>query len=142
MQRVPVISPDGRPLMPTKTSRARRWLKEGKAKIYSNDLNIFAIQLIGEPSGYKTQDVVIGIDPGKLFSGVGVQSSKATLLKLHLILPFPSVTKKMTARRILRRTRRGRRINRRLPYDQRDWTPPYFRRPAVPPRLTVVHSRL
>ncbi|NET06768.1 MAG: hypothetical protein F6K16_19115, partial [Symploca sp. SIO2B6] len=53
------------------------------------------------------------------FSGVGVQSSKATLLKLHLILPFPNVTKKMTARRILRRARRGRRINRKLPYDQR-----------------------
>ena len=88
MQRVPVISPDGQPLMPTKTSRARRWLREGKARIYSNDLNVFAIQLISEPSGYEIQDVVIGIDPGKLFSGVGIQSSKATLLKLHLILPF------------------------------------------------------
>ncbi len=119
MQRVPVISPDGRPLMPTKPSRVRVWLKEGKAKIYPNDLNVFAIQLIGEPSGYKTQDVVIGIDPGKLFSGIGIQSSKATLLKLHLILPFPKLTKKMTARRILRRARRGRRINRKLPYDQR-----------------------
>jgi len=119
MQRVPVISPSGHPLMPTKPSRARRWLKEGLAKIYTNDLNIFAIQLIGEPSGDETQDVVIGIDPGKLFSGIGIQSSKATLLKLHLILPFPNVTKKMAARRILRRARRGRRINRKLPYEQR-----------------------
>ena len=119
MQRVPVISPDGRPLMPTKPSRARRWLKDGIARIYPNDLNVFAIQLIGEPSGYETQDVVIGIDPGKHFSGVGIQSSKATLLKLHLILPFPNVTKKMTARRILRRARRARRINRKLPYEQR-----------------------
>jgi len=119
MQRVPVISQNGRPLMPTKPSRARRWLKEGKAKIYPSDLKVFAIQLIGEPSGYETQDVVIGIDPGKLFSGVGVQSSQATLLKLHLILPFPNITKKMTARRILRRARRGRRINRKLPYNQR-----------------------
>lgn len=119
MQRVPVISPEGRPLMPTKPSRARRWLLCGKGKIYPNDLNIFAIQLIAEPSGNETQDAVIGIDPGKLFSGVGVQSGKATLLKLHLILPFPNVTKKMTTRRILRRTRRGRRINRKLPDDQR-----------------------
>jgi len=119
MQRVPVISPDGRSLMPTKPSRARKWLKVGKAKIYPNDLNIFAIQLIDKPSGYETQDVVIGIDPGKLFSGIGIQSSKATLLKLHLVLPFPNVTKKMTARRILRKARRGRRINRKLPYNQR-----------------------
>ncbi|NET08312.1 MAG: hypothetical protein F6K16_27170, partial [Symploca sp. SIO2B6] len=108
MQRVPVISPQGHPLMPTKPSRARRWLTEGKAKIYANDLNIFAVQLIAQPSGEETQDLVVGIDPGKYFSGVGVQSSKATLLKLHLILPFPNVTKKMTARRILRRARRGR----------------------------------
>jgi len=119
VKRVPVISPDGRPLMPTKPSRARRWLGRGLVRIYPNDLNVFAIQLINEPSGYDTQDVVIGIDPGKLFSGVGVQSSQATLLKLHLILPFPNVTKKMTARRILRRARRGRRINRKLPYNQR-----------------------
>ncbi len=119
MQRVPVISPSGHPLMPTKPSRARRWLLCGKAKVYPNDLNVFAIQLIGEPSGYETQDVVVGIDPGKHFSGIGVQSSKATLVKLHLILPFPNVTKKMTARRILRRARRGRRINRKLLYNQR-----------------------
>ena len=29
MYRVPVISKEGKPLMPTKASRARRWLKEG-----------------------------------------------------------------------------------------------------------------
>ena len=39
--------------MLTKPSRARPWLKEGKAKIYPNDLNVFTIQVIREPSGYE-----------------------------------------------------------------------------------------
>ena len=119
MQRVPVLSVFGKPLMPTKPSRARRWLKEGKAKVVRNNLGIFCIQLQQKPSGEKTQEIALGIDPGKLFSGVGVVSSQATLFKAHLQLPFKNVTKKMTTRRILRRARRGRRINRKLPFEQR-----------------------
>ncbi|WP_204105367.1 MULTISPECIES: RRXRR domain-containing protein, partial [Spirulina sp. CCY15215] len=90
------------PLMPTKPSRARRWLKEGKAKVAYNDLGVFCVQLLQEPSGEETQEIAVGIDPGKLYSGVGAVSSKATLFKAHLQLPFKSVTQKMTARRILR----------------------------------------
>lgn len=119
MQRVSVLAPDGKPLMPTKSSRARRWLKEGKAVVVHNDLNLFCIQLIAEPSGRKTQDIIIGIDPGKKFSGIGLASAKATLFLAHLILPFPNVTKKMTARQILRRARRGRRINRKVAFKLR-----------------------
>lgn len=116
MQRVPVSAPDGTPLMPTKPSRARRWLRDGKAVVVYNDLNVFCIQLIAEPSGRETQEIAVGLDPGKLWSGVGLISSKATLFAAHLILPFKSVTKKMTARRILRRSRRGRRIDRKVAY--------------------------
>ena len=36
MQRVPILDQNGKPLMPTKSSRARRWFKEGKAKIVHN----------------------------------------------------------------------------------------------------------
>lgn len=119
MQRVPVLAPDGTPLMPTTPSRCRRWLRDGKAKVVHNDLGIFCIQLIAEPKARETQDVVVGIDPGKLFSGVGVVSAKATLFLAHLVLPFPNVTKKMTSRRILRRARRGRRINRNVAFPLR-----------------------
>lgn len=118
MLRVPVISKSGKPLMPTKASRARRWLRECKAKIYRNDLQQFAVQLTVDTET-KTQPIAVGVDPGKLFTGIGVQSAKATLFTAHLELPFKTVTKRMSDRRRMRRGRRGRRINRNLPYNQR-----------------------
>ncbi|WP_414582972.1 RRXRR domain-containing protein [Scytonema sp. PCC 10023] len=117
--RVPVVSKDGLPLMPTTPSRARRWLKDGKAIKRWSKLGVFYVQLTVEPSDTKTQPIVIGLDPGKLYSGVGVQSSKFTLLMLHLVLPFKTVKDRMEQRAMMRRGRRGRRINRKLPYIQR-----------------------
>ena len=119
MQRVPVISSEGIPLMPTKPSRARRWLRDSKARIYPNDLKIFAIQLTGQPSGIKTQPIAIGVDPGKLYSGVAVQSRRSTLWAGHLVLNFKCVKKRMETRAMMRRTRRSRRINRKVSYNQR-----------------------
>ncbi len=118
MIRVPVISKNGSPLMPTKPSRARCWLKQGKAKIYSNDLNQFAIQLTFETEE-NTQQIALGIDPGKMFTGIGVQSKKATLFTAHLELPFKTVRKRIAQRAMMRRNRRGRRINRKLPFEFR-----------------------
>ena len=107
--RVPVISQDGKPLMPTKPSRARGGVKEGKAKGFFKDLNQYCVQLLEEPSGKETQSISVGIDPGKKYSGVGVQSAKFTLWKAHLILPLETVKKLMEQRRMMRRGRRGRR---------------------------------
>ncbi|PSO65535.1 MAG: hypothetical protein BRC36_03565 [Cyanobacteria bacterium QH_2_48_84] len=134
LMRVPVISQDGKPLMPTKPSRARGGVKEGKAKGFFKDLNQYCVQLLEEPSGKETQSISVGIDPGKKYSGVGVQSAKFTLWKAHLILPLETVKKLMEQRRMMRRGRRGRRtyqggemnlppvslrINRKVPYAQR-----------------------
>ncbi|WP_013323530.1 RRXRR domain-containing protein [Gloeothece verrucosa] len=119
MLRVPVISKEGKPLMPTKPSRARKWIKDGKAVGKFNDLNQFYVQLIVNSSDNKTQTISIGIDPGKLFSGIGVQSSSYSLWAGHLELPFKTIKKRMEDRRMMRRTRRGRRINRHLPFELR-----------------------
>jgi hypothetical protein len=118
MLRVPVLSKSGKPLMPSLPSRARRWLKEGKAKIVHNDLECFAIQLTFETEE-NTQPIAVGIDPGKHYSGVGVQSSHATLWMAHLVLPFKTIKERMELRRVMRRARRGRRINRKLSYSER-----------------------
>lgn len=117
--RIPVLAPDGSPLMPTKYRRAEQWVQEGKADWISTDLNIYAVQLHGEPSGRETQPISLGVDPGKLFTGIGLVSSKATLLKLHVALPFERVKARKETQKILRRARRGRRINRKLPFSER-----------------------
>ncbi|MGB3654444.1 MAG: RRXRR domain-containing protein [Rivularia sp. (in: cyanobacteria)] len=118
MQRVPVINKEGYPLMPTKPSRARRWLKSGKAVIWRNKLNIFAIQLTVD-ADCNTQPIVVGIDPGKLFTGIAIQSKKCTHWLGHLFLPFQKVKDRMEQRAMLRRGRRGRRINRKVSFSQR-----------------------
>jgi len=117
--RVPVISSDEQPLMPTKPSRARGWVREGKAKGFFKDLSQYCVQLLEEPTGTDTQSIAVGVDPGKKYSGLGVQSANYTLWKGHLILPFETVKKRMEQPRMMRRGRRGRRINRKLPYKQR-----------------------
>lgn len=118
--RVPVLSPDGKPLMPTKSSRARKWLRDGKAKVIPNDLGIFQIQLIQEPSGRNHQDIVVTNDPGSKFTGVAVCSNKSVLYgcNLELIVDekenrFASIKNRMDKRRELRRSRRHRNCRRR-----------------------------
>ena len=119
MLRVSVLSAEGKPLMPTKPSRARRWIKEGKAVGKFNKLEQFYVQLLVEPLNSKTQPISVGIDPGKHFSGIGVQSANFTLFTAHLELPFKKVRERMDNRRMMRRGRRGRRINRKLPFHLR-----------------------
>lgn len=106
--------------MPTKASRARRWVRDGKAVSKWDDLGNYYVQLVDVSSGDETQPVVIGIDPGKSYSGVGVQSAKFTLFRGHLILPFGRVRARMDQRRLLRRGRRGRRIDRTKPFKLRN----------------------
>ncbi|WP_374876238.1 RRXRR domain-containing protein [Microseira sp. BLCC-F43] len=119
MLRVPVLSPSGKRLMPTKSSRARRWLKEGKGKVVYNDLGIFQVQLVNNPEEFNTQRVAVGIDPGKLYTAIGVQSAKSTLWMGHLQLPFKTVSGRMEQRLMMRRGHRGRRINRKVAFNQR-----------------------
>lgn len=119
MLRVPVISKNNLPLMPTKSSRAKRWIEEGKAVGRFNDLGQFYVQLVESASDDQTQPISAGIDPGKLFTGIGVQSSCFTLWTAHLELPFKRVRERLENRRLMRRGRRGRRINRQLPFNCR-----------------------
>ncbi|MCU0533187.1 MAG: RRXRR domain-containing protein [Hydrococcus sp. Prado102] len=117
--RIPVIAIDNQPLMPTTPARARKWVASGKAVKRWSDCGQFYVQLTVEPSGYTIQDIVVGVDPGKKYSGIGVQSAKFTLYTAHLVLPFKTVRDRMDARRLMRRGRRGRRINRQQAFSKR-----------------------
>ncbi|WP_045056525.1 RRXRR domain-containing protein [Aliterella atlantica] len=127
--RVPVILPSGEALMPTTASRARRWIKQDKAKPFWNDLGIWCVQLLIEPSGTQTQDIVASCDPGKRYSGIAVVSAKYTLFMSHLVLmgfipkqgtAIAGIKEKMSYRSMLRRGRRGRRIDRKLVFKLRN----------------------
>ena len=128
--RVPVISHDDKPVMPTTSARARKWIKSGKATPHRNKLGVFYIQLT-QPSGLKTQPIIAGVDRGKCFTGIAFQSQLATIAIFHLCLPGfykskkttkdrQSVTGKMAKRHELRRSRRARRINRSKPFALRN----------------------
>ncbi|MBW4509185.1 MAG: RRXRR domain-containing protein [Scytonematopsis contorta HA4267-MV1] len=147
--RVAVISPDGKPLMPTTPARARKWIKAGKAKGLRNKLGVFYVQLLREPSGYATQEIVAGTDRGKAFTGIAFQTKLATIALFHACLPGfyksrktskdrQSVTGKMAKRTELRRTRRGQRINREVPFNKRNHREKRFnnrRQSKIPPSV-------
>lgn len=119
-QRVPVLSLTGKPLMPTKASRARRMLKDNKAKIVQNDLGIFAIQLTHKTESEETQQISVGVDPGSHFTGIAAQSKLFTHCGFNLDLPGEKITKRIEERSTLRRARRGRRIKRTIPFKLRN----------------------
>ncbi len=62
-----VISKHGKPLMPCKPQKARRLLKEQKAKVVKR--TPFTIQLLYGSSGYK-QDVILGVDAKSNTNGI------------------------------------------------------------------------
>jgi hypothetical protein len=136
--RIPVQNPDGTPAMPTKPSRARKWVRDGKAKGCWSDIGLYYVRLITEPATRNIQPIVVGIDPGKLYSGIAVQSAKSTLFAAHLVLPFKTVKDRMEQRAMMRRGRRGRRINRKVEFKLRAHRQARFsnrRNKKVPPSI-------
>ena len=102
---VPVVS-NGRPLMPTTESRARRWIRSGKATPFWSK-GVFCIRLNQEPSAKNVQPIACGIDPGSKKEGFTVKSETGTFLNIQADA-VTWVKDAVEVRRNMRRSRRFR----------------------------------
>jgi hypothetical protein len=110
--RVSVIGKDGSPLMPTKASRARRWIKEGKAIPKWNKLGMFYVELAFDPVNSAHQSLAVGIDSGTIFEGLSVVGPCDTVLNI-MSEAVTWVKTSVEQRSTMRRTRRYRKTRRR-----------------------------
>lgn len=123
---IPVVARDGVPLMPTIPSRARRWVKRGRATPFWSK-GVWCIRLNDEPSGRETQPIAVGIDPGSKKEALTVASAPHAYLHIQADA-VTWVQGAMTTRRQMRRARRYRHAPYRRPRANRRrnhaWLPP------------------
>jgi hypothetical protein len=114
---VPVIGQDQQSLMPTTPSRARKWVKSGKATHFWKGGH-FCVRLNVEPSARVSQPVAVGIDPGSKREGYSVTSAAHTYSNIQVeAREGVKETEQRSTQR--RRTRRGRNTPCRKPRQNR-----------------------
>ena len=92
--------------MPTKPSRARRWIRDGKATGFWKR-GVYCVRLNIEPETKETQPMVIGLDPGSKREAFTVKSESHTYLNIQAVA-VDWVKDKAETRRNMRRARRFR----------------------------------
>ncbi|MHA2271857.1 MAG: RNA-guided endonuclease IscB [Candidatus Hodarchaeales archaeon] len=103
---VMVVNMRGQPLMPTTPRKARKLLKRGKAKVLQR--TPFMVQL-RYATGENKQAVKLGLDPGYSQSGFSAITANKELIAGEVQFRR-DVSKKLTERRMYRRTRRSNKI--------------------------------
>jgi hypothetical protein len=73
-----VLNINGQPLMPTNNGKARKLLKQKKAKV--KELNPFTIQLLYKPETEYAQEIILGIDSGYNNVGFSAITDKKELI--------------------------------------------------------------
>jgi hypothetical protein len=114
---VPVVSVEGKPLMPTTPAKARKLLRGKQATGRRDKLGIFYLQML-KPVGDKVQDLSLAIDPGSFFDGYAVASARETQVKGMALLPH-GIADKLIQRSQLRRNRRSRGRRRECRFNNR-----------------------
>ena len=120
-----VLNKYSEPLMPCSPAKAKKLLKNGRAKVVSK--KVFTIKLLHGSSGYK-QNVKGGNDPGSKVMAFAVITNGLTVYQSETTLRN-NVHSKMEQRAMYRRNRRSRKVRYRKPrFDNRrrkgDWLTP------------------
>lgn len=102
--RVYVINQRKEPLMPTTSCKARKLLKQGKAKVVKREP--FTIQLL-YATGETKQCITLGVDAGSKIIGLSATTDKQELFSAEVELRN-DIVDLLSTRRELRRTRRNR----------------------------------
>lgn len=123
-----IVSIDNKPLMPTnRHGKVRRLLRENKAKIIKRVP--FTIQLLYRTETEITQDITLGVDAGSKVIGLSVTTENQEVFKAEYELRN-DISKKLTNRKAIRRTRRSRlryrkaRFNNRVSSKKKGWLAP------------------
>ena len=121
-----VLNIEGKPLMPCKEAKARKLLKENKAKIYKKEP--FTIQLLFMCEN-QTQDITLGVDAGSKHIGLSATTKEKELYAADVELRN-DIVDLLSTRRQNRRTRRNRlryrkpRFNNRVHSKKNGWLAP------------------
>lgn len=99
-----ILNVKAKPIMPCKPSKARKLLKQGKARVIKREP--FTIQLLFGSSGYK-QKVTLGIDTGSKYIGLSASTISNELFSANIQLRN-DISDLLTSRKQTRRARRNR----------------------------------
>jgi N6-L-threonylcarbamoyladenine synthase len=106
-----VLNQESRPLMPCNSSKARKLLKQNKAKIKKK--SPFTIQLLYVSSGY-IQPIALGVDAGSKFIGLSATTNNQELFSAEVELRN-DIVDLLSDRRQYRKSRRNRTTRYRKP---------------------------
>lgn len=112
-----IVSIDNKPLMPTsRHGKVRRLLRENKAKVIKRVP--FTIKLLYRTETEITQDITLGVDAGSKVIGLSATTENQEVFKAEYELRN-DISKKLTSKRAIRRTRRSRLRYRKPRFDNR-----------------------
>ena len=122
---VPVLGTDGEPLMPTRPSRARRLMRQGRARKQwrKGIFHIRMTDLSANDPDVEVDGVQLNIDPGAKATGLAVVSETPDGRRAHALIELrhrgTRIRNRMARRRSFRRNRRSRIRNRQPRFDNR-----------------------